>query len=229
MNQAWRSADWQGWSAAAPRAIRSMAVSALGSMLIVVALLSGGCAGGGGATPGGKLSPGDLQALIAAHGGNLSPFQAAILDDGRITFAEYEAAVLENIRCLREAGLSVIGGLDADGKPLDDAPFFQKPYNTYYVLVGVPEGRTGAARTDCAEQYLSVVAQAWVMVAPPDRKAIEEIWEFTAMCMRSGGLDIPPDATHSQIDAIGQGTGVYGMCRAQAEERFQFRDWVMLD
>lgn len=128
-----------------------------------------------------------VQDMVASALVNASPFQAEILIDGRVDFAEYQRAVEATLACARQAGLETVGptldpdgitfsysyrGLDADGTVLPDS---------------IVASRFGPCYSEFSERVESVwFAQHATFDAPQDLKTAY------AQCFASYGFEISP-------------------------------------
>jgi hypothetical protein len=175
---------------------------------------------------GDRIPTRELEAILATT----SPFQQAILEDGFLTFGEYEAAILATLQCLERRGLEPTSGFDAHGEPLS-VPYWQEPYNTYFFMIRVPSDGDPSQRQECLGEYSGDVSRLWSILHPPDPGVLKAIWAHLAECMVSGGVDVADGVTHDEIQRAGTSTPsaetVYRACQRETESMFHFvQIWI---
>lgn len=120
---------------------------------------------------------------------NASEFQAEILEDGEVTFEEYERSVLATLACAKEAGLEVMGpDLDPDGIRYD---YLYRGVDANGDLLpdSVVLGRFDGCYARYGERVDSVYFAQHV---ESFGDAPIEIKEAYADCLAGHGIDIPP-------------------------------------
>lgn len=146
-------------------------------------LLSGtGCSTGGTPTPGVNA---DLQGLID----DTSGYQTQVLEDGTVTFPEYERAILDTVSCIEGRGRTVSAEL--------------VPSGTYQItLAGGPEDgqleTSEAAYEECRAEFSDVVEIVYTnqAVKPDD---VADRSDGMEECIRVAGQDLPEAPTDQQI------------------------------
>lgn len=115
------------------------------SVLLAVLVLAAACGGAA------SSSTGDVLRDLAARPG-LSEFQRQLLEDGELTFSEYERAVRGFVSCLEAQGY------EANHVEIDEDAGFT-------ITVAWPEGidpaTSEAERDGCEEEYISAVELAF--------------------------------------------------------------------
>jgi len=130
-----------------------------------------------------------------------SDFQAALLADGVVDYAEYEEAVLATIGCLRDQGLQVFGPTLLSSGLLD------------FSYGGAPtreeSDRQGAIGNECEEKYLFYVGMAYGMtIAPSSQERADRLVSY-AQCLRDEGFDVAQTFTASDLDEISLESGEF--------------------
>lgn len=126
---------------------------------------------------------------LAALLPSASEYETAVLADGMLTLAEYEAAKLAQVQCLREAGLTVVN------------PHLNGIYVYRFMVAvesgfGVPPSAVGA----CKQQFAGVIDMVWAEVSAPMAQAIvEESRRMMAECYAQSGLSVD-DRPHDSAD-----------------------------
>lgn len=138
--------------------MRTFAVLAITAMLV-------GCSGGSGpeqspvtsgALPEGIATLYPNRDVAAKNWAQLPDSQRALLQDGELSFSDYEAAMLAFVACVEDAGL-----VFADGTPR-----YNEATRRFDVLIGpapgTGDGSGGARQIDaCAFEHLSTVQGLW--------------------------------------------------------------------
>jgi len=122
----------------------------------------------------------------------LSAFQREMLEDGEVTFDEYERAVLAAMQCLRDAGIRTAGPDLVDGR-----------FYTFDFAEGDDPARTDDVLAGCEEEYLSEVEWAWSEASrtPQDDERHEQFYGGVADCLRRNGVDIE-DSSPASLSAV---------------------------
>lgn len=118
-----------------------------------------------------------------------SQFQQTILEDGKVSYAEYERAYDAAVSCMRDAGLVVVGPLS----------IMAGRYLTYSVRDGEGADR---AMVSCEEQHLDYVGAVWSEQQLPTGEEAERVRDDYADCLRSLGVDVPRDASLQDIEDL---------------------------
>ncbi|VAW09331.1 hypothetical protein MNBD_ACTINO02-3189, partial [hydrothermal vent metagenome] len=128
-------------------------------------------------------------AFLDRLGDDVPVSQAAALEDGVITFEEYEAAYERTVACMRDSGLVVKGP-----KPENAGRFL-----TYSFQAGV-----GGAEADepCRREHLDLVNGLWLAQAVPSEAEAEVMAREYAACLRSAGVDVEDNLSLQELDFV---------------------------
>lgn len=118
----------------------------------------------------------------AAAGGVVSDFQADILEDGEVTFGEFESAVGAYSACLEELGIAVEAEYSDTNESFDYA--FSLPGGDVGAALDTPEA------VECHDQYVSRVELVWADQVGPTAEEERAFYEAIAECMRAQGFEV---------------------------------------
>ncbi len=178
-------------------------------VVLVVALV--------GACQDGPAVPEDFSAYARNLASSVSPFQADILEDGEVTFAEYERAMLASRQCLIDAGWDVS---DVRDHPRDG-------WSLLFTVGWEYDGDDArdarlSAQLDvdfakCASEYHEWVEVAYRKSLIPSGTERQELTKELLACLEAEGVTgIPADADQQQfydaIDAQIPGGGLALLC-----------------
>jgi hypothetical protein len=150
----------------------------VGAAVLLVVLGLTACGSG---TPSGQ---GELPAYVESYMASATDFQRAAIEDGTVTAAEYEAAVLATLQCAEEQGILHSTPVLTQGGV--SAPKWR------YVLGPWPEDQDAefqSAFDQCFDDYQSVVVGVWVQQEGPTGEELIDAQERIAQCMRERGLE----------------------------------------
>ena len=121
----------------------------------------------------------------------------AVVEDGVLTFPEYESSVLAMASCVRDAG----GRFYRDDQP-------KLTWRGLYVYsTGFPEAVPGAqaAVSGCVERYVGILDMLWKEVTDPTREEEEAAMNALASCLHEFGLDdiIPEGRRREDFEMLG--------------------------
>jgi hypothetical protein len=130
-----------------------------------------------------------------------TPYQAEMLDDRKVDFAEYERATLVAIQCMRQAGLTVSGPSLRDG----DRRFLSYTYSLEASSPTESVDDNGMRNTaeECERKHLRAVATTWEFrnLLTPRQRASER--REIVKCLRAAGVKIESDANDDAVfDAV---------------------------
>lgn len=133
---------------------------------------------------------------IAADPGTSSEIKA-VIDDGVLTFSEYESSVLAMAACVREAG----GVFYREDQP-------KLTWRGLYIYsTGFPEAVPGAraAVNGCVERHVGILDLLWKEVTNPSRKEEEEAMHALARCLSDIGLEhiVPEGRRREDFEMLG--------------------------
>lgn len=194
---------------------RYAALSVLGILLAACVLWS--CGDGG--------SESDSSVVAQDLTSTTSEYQRAILEDGVVEFEEYEAAVLETIRCIEDAGFEITGGPELRGG--------QFQYSWGSPGESDPDGSRGRqVGTQCGEEYSRDVHRAWVEQNMPSEEEQQRIHSEAAKlfreCLADAGWPVGEETEATEITGLlGQMAeedpghlASYEVCQADIEREF---------
>lgn len=148
----------------------------------IVGSVLAGCGGSGGSTgptPDGLVLP---ESELAQHRGTIAQFQWDLIADGLLDRADYEAAALGYIQCIRTAGLA----FRDDPQP--------NAVGIYTFVVIVPTGSDSAALGRCDDEHLSTISRLWARFAGQSAAAevtLQEARTALGACMVEAGAEMP--------------------------------------
>lgn len=135
------------------------------------------------------LSQGDRELANVA-----SEFQRPLLEDGELTFPEYERAIFATVDCVEGQGLKVNG-------PVLTA------MDTYYFEVSGDRDPTAALQA-CEEQYSSLVSRLWQTNAKAPESLLQEARDALSRCLRDKGVEgLPEQPGPGEISRVLLGPG----------------------
>lgn len=160
----------------------------------VAALALGGC----GDTPEPTAhSSIDSRILKSARAGGASAEQLAVLEGGKVTFEQYQAAVDLSIACIRGAGIEVIGDAVTESRGI--------PEIQYSFAVKSP-GRSDEQTQAIADKCMAVNSQnieAAYQTAPGSVEAQQAQFNkyrpAIVKCLRANGVDVADDAPRADL------------------------------
>jgi hypothetical protein len=125
------------------------------------------------------------------------PSQEAILKDGRVTFAEYEGAVLSMSACVSESGLGIEFATIGPGGEIETMPgpvLDERGRYRYGYLYHGSVASSEKVISGCKAEYLTVVENFWIVSVAPSERDIQEARSALAACMKGKGEAVEPDA-----------------------------------
>ncbi len=135
------------------------------------------------------MLPGDVVDSIVRFGA--SPYQLAILEDGRVTEAEYQRAMNDTADCLGRRSINArLSDPDARG--------------VVYLVLPASSGQTAtvdAAMDECGAEFSLHVAPVYE-IAVGATPSLEEFLEYTGTCLRRAGVDAQHPITQGEANAF---------------------------
>lgn len=121
-------------------------------------------------------------------------FQAEILSDGLVSYAEYEAAVFATISCLREQGLRVLGPTESSDGLLaySYGGAETKEESDAQVVIG----------DECESRYLNYVSGGYKILHAPSAEEMQQRRLEYAECLHDRGYEIHAGATGPEMDEL---------------------------
>ncbi len=154
---------------------------------------------------------------------NLSDYQRKLLDDGVLTFAEYEASVLAYVGCVEEhgavvehvAGDEVMAGpdLNARGQYLFQTTLPHQPGKRATL------GELRAIESQCGTEFFDVVVQLWAEHVAPSETELVAARDALGECLREAGVDIPEHPSPTDFGPVAQSLE-YRDCSREVSEDF---------
>ncbi len=191
-------------------------------VMCLVAMAGMAAACGGTESPGAETPPAATQTTAPAPADRfvlseqVSEYQQEILEDGTVTFEEYERAFFDYLRCMTDRGMVI-----------SRAPELAPGGWLYEVQITV--GSTDeeiasfyAAFNECVNEYTSHVQPRWSELNEPSQAVRQQAREYLYECMREAGVVLPdpiPDRYQPGSDPdVPRET--YGLCAGNAADEF---------
>lgn len=133
-----------------------------------------------------------------------SSLERPIIDDGVISFAEYEAATFSAIRCFTERGFTIIPGDGPESGAQSAGPRLTRRGRYSYSPVspaGFDAARFGAVIADCKTPY-ATVEFLWATITSPTAQEVNEARQSLARCLRESGIEVPENASGLDLMTI---------------------------
>lgn len=178
------------------------------------------------------LAPGQLAAAMNQEG--ISAYQKNLIQDGRLTFAEYESAAFATVDCLEKAGFTVFhvsGELEYDRSQATPGPGLSARGRYKFDAGAAPSQRAELAEASgqCRAEYFDLVDLLWAEHTAPSEQDLQLGREMIAACLREKGLLVPDNPSQQELfvlawppDGDGQGRGqpvpVYWDCAKRAAD-----------
>jgi hypothetical protein len=161
--------------------------------IALLTIFGGGCSSSMERTPQEQFT----QEFIAGAIADAGEFQAEILADGKVDFAEYQRSILAVITCIKEEGLEVRG-----------PPVLEPDGYTYIYFYGVPEGgeaklsdaQVNGKYNSCYSRFGELVDSVWfAQNAPTMGDASPALKRRFLDCFSENGVDLPDDSNITDI------------------------------
>jgi hypothetical protein len=158
-----------------------------------------------------------------------SDYVKGIVGDGRVTFAEYEAAALQTLNCARSIGYeSRPGDPRLSARGLYTWSLRTPPIATPILGNPGPEHRAQFDQlVACMETYFNQVDFYWIRVVEPSEQEKAAAMEDLAVCMEQAGLAdyIPPSRAYDSFYALQGGLPdglrqLYRQCARATQEKW---------
>jgi hypothetical protein len=142
-----------------------------------------------------------------------SDSQRPALEDGVVTFDEYEAAALRTVQCINEGGMQ------------GEAPFDE---HTRVYVVGARWRSSGSREGDqqkqaavaaCDAEHWNAISQAWSAQNQPTEQVLQQARSALGTCLRNAGLSVP-DAPAPQDFEPYRKTEAFAACARQVQDEF---------
>lgn len=152
------------------------------ALLVLVVATATACSAGQNGQYAHEASP-EAVAFIERSRSAISETQWSALEDGHVTWAEYEGAILDMLTCLKASGIAAHGPFDMnDGRYLD------------YSYEGGPDDDAA-----CMLEHFSFVSQVWQFQQLPSGAELARVVSEYRACLGTAGFSPPVDA---DLDAL---------------------------
>lgn len=134
-----------------------------------------------------------------------SDFEKPFLQDGVITFQEYEQATFAAIECFKSSGFSIGPG---DGPEVPDGisgPRLTKRGKYTYNPVSPPNysiEQFGAAVAECKTKHSGVIDFFWAVKSAPSETELQDARKAIGVCLRESGREVPEQPTSVELVRI---------------------------
>lgn len=141
-----------------------------------------------------------------------SEFQRNLLNDGQLTYQEYEASVLATVQCLRERGVTIsVEPRPAPGKRIEFA----------YASTAEDDAAASAAYDECYREYENLVDIVWFRQNQPSEQTLDAARAALAKCLRAAGVALPDDPSPADFRAVAMsGDRAFSDCQARISQDF---------
>lgn len=163
----------------------------------------------------------DASRLNAAP--DLSAFQRSILEDGVLTFPEYEQATLAFLSCVEDGGV-IVRHVEAD-QYKEGPELTSRGQYRFSLYLPNREGKPAAVdemrglENRCGTEFTAVIQQLWAEHIAPSEKELAAAREALAVCLREQGLDIP-EPPSSEDFGVAASSPAYATCSSAVALQF---------
>jgi len=188
------------------RLLHSVAYAAL-----AFALVSGASAACGGAADG-PPPQGELQEIL----NQTSDFQRAFLQDGEVSFEEYERSVFGTVQCLMDHGIRILSGpkLVAGGTHFEFSFGGAQNDADHDAQLGVYDG--------CYREHQDAVDYVWAGQNRPDQKTLDDARAALAECLRAAGVPLPDEPSTIDFQTAQRADPpAFDACARPVQEQFR--------
>lgn len=163
------------------------------------------------------LAPGQLAQAMSSD--TVSAYQKNLIQDGRLTFAEYEAAALATVDCLEKAGYAVFhvpGELEYNRALATPGPGLSARGRYTFDIGADPSNRAGLLNDSvrCRAEFFDLVDLLWAEHTAPTEHDLQLGRAMIGACLRGKGLSVPENPSQKELfvhawppDGDGQGRG----------------------
>lgn len=150
--------------------------------------------------------------LLEQHLEDASEFQRELIEDGIITFADYERAVYATVACLEERGVDVVEGPELTGR------------NVYQFTYAADDREQGpVVYWECYEEHQVVIDRVWAGTGQenPTEEELEEARAALEACLRGAGIDLPGGASSADFAAVAESDPtIFQPCSEEVSDEF---------
>lgn len=145
-----------------------------------------------------------------------SDFQRERLQDGKLTYEEYESAVLATVKCLRDRGVVIsVEPRRVAGNRIEFA----------YASNDATDDAASSAYDACYRDYQTLVDIVWFQQNQPSEETVQRARQALAACLREAGADLPehPTAADFRQLALAGNQSLPG-CQQKTSSEFDLPD-----
>ncbi|MGE5595853.1 MAG: hypothetical protein ACM3S1_07445 [Hyphomicrobiales bacterium] len=165
----------------------------------------------------------DEARVAAAKAQGVSAFQLGLIEDGTLTFAEYEQAILAMVQCSVDAGAGV-AYMKAGHPILNEIRMTKQGLYDYAFRIPAEadESAITSAINGCKHEYSEMVEGFWSEHVRPSVEELNAAREALIDCMQDAGMDVPDGVSGEEFFQYTQPNGQpdprYIDCVAKVDE-----------
>lgn len=142
-----------------------------------------------------------------------SDYQKALVEDGTLTFQEYEAAIAATVGCLKDIGFIVA----EDAMKLNS----RSQYTYSATLPDQDQERLMTEADECTNRFARPTAGAWEWFTRPTEQEIAAGRAALAACLAEANVDVGSDPASQEFAQIAaSGNQDYQRCIVQVQEEY---------
>ncbi len=163
----------------------------------ILAVMLGCIAGCTNSTSSGESSDGVIPELISqARAGGASDLQISVLEQGEVSFADYEAAVNRALDCMRQSGIDVMDPVMGTNSGLRMLNYGWSP-----TIDGLTQEQGKALGDECLHRHSFWIETGWQ--AQPSSLEVKEVFfgqyrDIVVACIRDNGGTVKDDTTRGE-------------------------------
>ena len=142
-----------------------------------------------------------------------SQFQRELLSDGRLTYEEYERAVLATVQCVKDNGIEI-------AKEIHSAPGKRIAFEFVGGTTEDERARASAVYEDCYREFEETVDLVWAEQNAPDEKTLELARDALAQCLRAGGYQGLPAHPEREDFKLARGHLAFPPCQRRISQEY---------
>jgi hypothetical protein len=143
--------------------------------------------------------------------GDLSGFQAAILEDDTVDFAEYERAILAAMSCVEGHGFETKGPFASQGG---------RSLGFDAVVADDEQAAYDHVLQTCEQEFLFPLVDVYNASVAPSEHELQQGDEIVMACVRDFGYDVPD--SEAAYEAVMANLGSLGVCLDE-RDRFLYK------
>ena len=143
-----------------------------------------------------------------------SEYTRPLVDDGVVTFAEYEKSLFAMLQCLGEAGVY------PDQPPVLDA---SRHYSYGLVIPSNDKDQADKAIASCRSYYFEAVQRAWGTYKPPGfDELLAQARDTVGSCASNAGIEVERPVSHAEmVELLRKEDPRFLTCVSQAQQSFK--------